>query len=177
MIRKVLKIALLTVAMGTVAAPARAELYANPWAGVVFGNDYAVSGFHSIGISIGDAGGGFLGTETTLGFAPGFFGSDAKNYVLDFMGGLTLGPTFTTKSNLDVHPYAVGEFGLIRTSIEGDLPGLDLKRNDFGYALGGGLMLDLSDWLGVRGDDGFSGLNVDVRDLTFWRASVGITLH
>jgi opacity protein-like surface antigen len=49
-----------------------------------------------------------------------------------------------------VQPYALGGVGLIRTSVES--AGTTQDENQFGWDLGGGLMVFFSSHVGVRGD-------------------------
>lgn len=175
--------------LGVICAPvqARAEPYVNPWAGVIFGNDDAAKGLWGFGASFGDAGGAVWGTETNIGLTPGFFGGDVENYVLDFMAGITVGPTYNDKTGHSVRPYGIGEIGVIRTSIDGDAATAKFTRNDFGYALGGGLAIEFNDHLGVRGDvryfrafsgdDALNSLNANLADFTYWRTAIGVILH
>src|SRR6266436_8159015 len=94
--RRTIGTTLIAFTLATICIPvqAQAKAFISPWGGVVFGNDQATGGFHSMGFSFGDAGHGFVGTETTVGLAPGFFGNGVENYVLDLMSGFTLGHTF-----------------------------------------------------------------------------------
>lgn len=167
--------------------PARAEAYVNPWAGVIFGNDEASKGLRSFGAAIGDAGGSVWGTETNIAISPAFFGSGVENYVLDFTAGVTIGPTFNPRSRRPVRPYTIVEVGVIRTSIDAAPPVGKFSRNDFGYCLGAGLSIGLSDQFGIRGDvryfrtfsgdDALNSLNVHLDDFNYWRAQFGITLR
>ena len=56
--------------------------FINPLGGVVFGNDQATTGFRAVGFSFGDAGHGLVGTETTVGIAPGFSGKASRTTCL-----------------------------------------------------------------------------------------------
>jgi opacity protein-like surface antigen len=177
----------LLVATLGVPAPARANEFINPWAGVIFGNAQATSGFSSLGFSFGDAGHGLVGTETNIGLSPGFFGHATENYVLDLMGGFTIGPTIKSKANDEYRPYGLIEFGTIRTSIEGVGSGARLARNDLGLAIGGGTTFELTYRLQLRGEvryimainskDAANSLNANLENFHFWRTAVGIVIH
>jgi len=166
---------------------ARADTFINPWGGLVFGNDQAVSGFHSVGVTIGDAGHGLVGTETTVGLAPGFFGKGTENYVLDLMAGVTIGKTFFSKTDHDMRPYGIVEGGTIRTSISGIGTGTDFVRNNLGLAWGGGTTVALTDSLQIRGDvlyhkafrshDAANSLNANLENFHYWRGSIGLVIH
>lgn len=180
---------LIALVVGVMCTPvqARAEAYVNPWAGVIFGNDEVVSGFRSFGASFGSAGGSVWGTETNIGLSPGFFGRSVENYVLDFMAGITVGPTFNDQTGRSVRPYGVGEFGVIRTSIDAPTANAKFARNDFGICVGAGVAIEFNDHLGasgdvryfraLSGDDALNGLNVHLADFTYWRTAIGLTLH
>jgi hypothetical protein len=168
-------------------AQARAGAFINPWGGLVFGNDQAASGFRSMGFSFGDAGHGFVGTETTVGFAPGYFGSGDENYVLDLMAGFTFGKTYFSKGQHDTRPYGLVEGGTIRTKIGGIGTGTDLVRSNIGLAVGGGTTVAINDRLMFRGElryiralqshDAANSLNVNLEDFHFWRTEIGIVIH
>lgn len=167
-------------------AHAHADAYISPWAGVHFGNRGASSGLRSFGVSVGEAGNGPIGIETNVSFAPGFFEGDSDNYELDFMAGVTIGPTLNA-SGKNTRPYVVGELGMIRTSIESNTIGGRFVRSDFGLAVGAGVMHDLTERIRLRGDlrylrslnsdDAANSLGVDVGNFQFWRLAFGVVLH
>ena len=187
--RRAIGTVLFGFALGVVGLPTevRAAEFINPWGGVVFGNDQAVSGFKSVGFSFGDAGHGLIGTETNIGIAPGFFGDAVENYVLDLMAGFLIGPTLKSKANDEYRPYGLIEFGTMRTSIEGIGTGTKLARNDIGIAVGGGLMFALTDRLQLRGEARYlkainakeaeNSLHANLKDFHYWRTSFGIVIH
>jgi hypothetical protein len=185
--RRAMTNVLLAAVVGVLCTPvqAQAKAYVSPWTGVVFGNDAAATSFRSFGVSFGDAGHGLVGTETNIGISPGFFGSRVENYVIDLMGGFTIGPTFATKGGRDIRPYGVVEGGTVRTSIDGATT--SLKRNDIGISIGGGATIQVNDTLALRGDvryvkaigsdEAANSLNVSLANFHYWRAALGITLH
>lgn len=187
--RRGVRLAVVGLVVGVLGAPTqvRAAEFIQPWTGIVFGNDQAASGFHSIGFSFGDAGHGLIGTETSVGLAPGFFGDRVENYVLDLMAGFIIGPTLQSKAKDEYRPFAIVEFGTIRTSIDGIGTGAKLARNDIGIALGGGCTFALNDRLNLRGDvryikainskDVANSLSADLQDFHFWRTSIGLVIH
>ena len=187
--KSVVRAAVLGLVLGTfsVPVPARAAAFINPWGGVVFGNDQASAGFHTYGFTFGDAGHGLFGTETTLGFAPGIFGTETGNYILDLMAGFTIGKTFKGKTEHDTRPYGLIEGGTIRTSINGIGTGTDLVRNNIGLAVGGGTTVALNDRLLIKGElryirafqshDAANSLNIDLENLHYWRTEFGIVIH
>jgi opacity protein-like surface antigen len=187
--RGVARSVVLGLLFGTLCLPvaAHAAAFINPWGGVVFGNDQATTGFRAVGLSFGDAGHGLVGTETTVGIAPGFFGKGVENYVLDLMAGFTIGKTFKAKTDHDTRPYGLIEGGTIRTSIGGIGTGTDLVRNNIGLAVGGGTTVALNDRLLVKGEvryirafqshDAANSLNANLQDFHYWRTEFGIVIH
>jgi hypothetical protein len=187
--RSGVRAAVLGLVLGMVCwpVPARAAAFINPWGGLVFGNDQAATGFHTFGFTFGDAGHALVGTETTVGFAPGIFGSATGNYVLDLMGGFTIGKTFKSKTEHDTRPYGLIEGGTIRTSINGIGTGTDLIRNTIGLAVGGGTTVAFNDRLLIKGElryirsfqshDAANSLNVNLQDFHYWRTEFGIVIH
>jgi hypothetical protein len=169
-------------------AHARAETYVSPWAGVVFGNDRAASGIRSFGVSFGSAGAEFGGSETTIGFTQKFFGSKPENYVLDIMTGITLGPSFSGMySDVRARPYFGVAIGTIRTSINSGVSGVSRSaRNDLGFNVGAGAMIDFTTRFGLRADVRYyrtfngstkeNSLNVDLAHFHFWQASIGLVI-
>jgi opacity protein-like surface antigen len=138
------------------AAPAHAEGFISPFIGYNFSGD---SGCPSIsncedkhlnwGLGVG-AVGNIFGVEAEFAYIPNFFGEvpGQENNVFTFMGNFLLAPKFGP-----VQPYGTIGLGLIKTHAELSLAGLiDDDQNDFGWDVGGGLMIHFSDHFGVRGD-------------------------
>jgi len=98
------------------------------------------------GVSFG-AVGSIVGFEAELGYTKNFFGQTVgqTSNVLTFMGNFMLAPKIGP-----VQPYGLAGLGLIRTSVEGT--GVSTDQNQFGYDLGGGLMVFFGQHVGVRGD-------------------------
>jgi opacity protein-like surface antigen len=135
------------------ARPAHAQGFISPFIGYNFGGD---SGCPEItncddkrtdyGVSFG-ALGSLVGIEFELGYTPNFFGetSGQTSNVLTFMGNFMLAPKIGP-----VQPYGLGGLGLIKTKVEG--LGADNDQNQFGWDIGGGLMVFFGAHVGVRGD-------------------------
>ena len=179
-----MKALLLAGALGAcIPAQARAEGYVNPWAGLIFGNDQAASGFKSFGVAFGGMGDRLIGTETNIGFTSGFFGKAQPNYVFDISGGITAGPHLSGPRGR-AHPYFALGIASIRTSIDGGNGTGTTVRNDIGVAVGGGAAVDFNSNIGIRGDvryyRGFNdespvnGLNANLANFHYWRASIGV---
>jgi len=65
----------------------------------------------------------------------------------DFTGSLHAAPKLGP-----VQPYGVIGHGLIRTSVEATLTSTSSENNQFGWDVGGGLMVFFGQHVGVRGD-------------------------
>lgn len=135
--------------------PAAAQGFVSPLLGYDFGDDSScptLAGCEdknlNVGVGLGTLGrvGGF---ELDVSYARGFFG-DAPGYgssVLTVMGNLLVGPQIGP-----VRPYGSGGVGLIKSHVSGLGALVDATSNDFGWNLGGGLMVFVSERVGVRGD-------------------------
>ena len=175
----------LAVAFLSGTAQAQARGFINPWGGVIFGNDAAVTGFHSYGVTFGNASHSIWSTETTVGYSPRFFGSSVDNYVLDLTAGVVIGPTLRAKARHEIRPYGLAGVGTVRTSI--DSGAAALKRNDIGLSFGGGAAIDVNDRLAVRGDVRYfralgsdaaaNTLGADLANFNYWRAAIGVLIH
>jgi hypothetical protein len=191
--RRAIRLVLLSAAVAVVLAPApaRAEGFFTPWAGVVFGNEPS-DGRTTFGVSAGGMGGGILGGEVDFGYAPSFFGDEdlfGSNNLLTLHGNILIGIPIGGQTGGGVRPYVTGGVGMIRTSIDGLFEGGDLSNTDFGYNLGGGVMGFFSDHVGVRGDlRFFRTINSDLGDsdldpefslgdFDFWRLYFGLVLR
>jgi opacity protein-like surface antigen len=137
-------------------AAAAAQGFISPLLGYDFGGDSScpeIAGCEDKNLNIG-AGLGSLGTiagfELEVSYAKDFFGEAPgfNSSVLTLMGNLIVGPQIGP-----VRPYATGGFGLIKSRISTDPDVLlDSTNNDFGWNIGGGVMVFLGENVGVRGD-------------------------
>jgi opacity protein-like surface antigen len=137
------------------AREAHAEGFISPFIGYNFGGD---SGCQAIlncsdkrlnyGVSFG-ALGAIVGFEAELGYTKNFFGetSAQTSNVLTFMGNFMLAPKLGP-----VQPYGLVGAGLIRTSAEATATSVSSDENQFGWDVGGGLMVFFSQHVGLRGD-------------------------
>jgi opacity protein-like surface antigen len=139
------------------AMPAAAQGYISPFLGFDFGGN---SGCPEItgcedkrlnwGVGLGALGNVF-GFEWEFGYANNFFGEaeGLESSVLTVMGNAMFVPDIGP-----VRPYALAGLGLIKTNIETLTPGevLTSDNNNFGWNLGGGLMIFFGDNVGIRGD-------------------------
>src|SRR5688572_12452120 len=139
-----------------VAHPAAAQTFISPLLGYDFGEDSscpAITGCEdknlNVGVGIGTLG-GFFGLELDISYAKDFFGA-APGYsssVLTVMSDLIAGPQIGP-----VRPYATGGVGLIKSHVSATPASLlESNNNDFGWNIGGGVMVFLGEHIGVRGD-------------------------
>jgi hypothetical protein len=175
---------LLLAASGT----AGAQTFISPFIGYNFSGDAGCPDISncedkksSIGVAIGTA--GFIGFEEELGYAKNFFGETpgVSSSLLTLMTNVMIAPTIGP-----VRPYVLVGVGLIKSHFETNLGGLvTTNNNNFGWDMGGGLMLMFGP-LGVRGDvryfHGFQdieflGIPVSDLKLDFGRATAGLVLQ
>src|SRR2546425_7426142 len=110
-----------TVALVCAPTPARADGWISPFTGVNFGNNSG-DGRANFGVNAGGMGGGVIGGEFDLGYAPNFFGNEGKfgkNHVLDVMGNLIVGVPVGGTRGAGVRPYVTIGAGLLRSQING----------------------------------------------------------
>ena len=133
--------------------PAHAQGFISPFYGYNFGGDAGCPEITNCddkrtdyGVSFG-ALGSVVGFEAEFGYTKNFFGetSNQTSNVLTFMGNFMLAPKIGP-----VQPYGLAGLGLIRTSVEG--LGATSDQNQFGWDVGGGLMVFFGEHVGVRGD-------------------------
>ncbi len=132
-------------------------------------------------------------SRSILGYAPNFFEVEdefgefgSSGSVTTLMGNVLVGAPLGR-----ARPYATAGVGLMRFNLDLFDVFDGLSRNDFGINYGGGLMLFLTDSVGIRGDlRHFRSLRDDdpdddfpdpgdfvLGDFTFWRATAGVTFR
>jgi opacity protein-like surface antigen len=172
---------------------AHAQGFISPFIGYDFGGNSGclnITGCQdkklNAGVAIGSMG-SILGFEEEFGYAKNFFG-DAQGLsssVLTVMSNLMIVPAIGP-----VHPYVLGGLGLIKTHIDFTTSSVfTTDNNNFGWDLGGGVILLFGGHLGVRGDirhfHSFQNLTVPVpgggvtingEKLNFARASAGLVV-
>ncbi len=167
------------VGMAVLCLPAQsaAQAFVNPFVGYNFSGDAGcpeITGCEdknlNWGVSLG-AVGGIVGAELEFGYTDSFFGetSQTTTSVTTIMGNFLLAPRFGP-----IQPYGVAGLGLIRSKVEvTEGTSVDESENDFGYDVGGGLMIFFGRHVGVRADvryfRSFSVLNLFPSDLDFLR--------
>jgi opacity protein-like surface antigen len=136
------------------ARSAAAQGYVTPTAGYNFGGDSGcVSATNcnnknwNFGIGLG-ALGSIFGFETEFTYANEFAGSTPtqQTSVLTIMGDFMLAPKITI-----VQPYGLVGIGLIRTAFT-PTGGAEEDDNNFGWNVGGGLIVYFNKHFGLKGD-------------------------
>lgn len=135
-------------------SPSAAQAYVNPFLGYNFSGDAGcpeIVGCEDKNLNWGFAAGlvgKIVGAELELGFTNGFFGETAttKTDVTTIMGHFLLAPRFGP-----IQPYGLFGLGLIKSRVE-ETAGVDETQNDFGYDVGGGVMIFFGKHFGIRGD-------------------------
>lgn len=185
--RKLL-IALMVTAGVSVAAPARADILLTPFLGVTFGGDTPDQQVN-YGLSAAFLGRGVFGIEVDAAITPNFFDAGdlvdlEDSNVSTFMVNLMLAAPSTTPG---IRPYASAGAGIVhaRATSVGNV--FDLNENNFGINLGGGVVGQFTDRVGLRGDlryfrsvqdsDGGDGIDLDLGGFNFWRGTLGVTFR
>ena len=137
-------------------APLAAQSFISPLLGYDFGDDSscpAITGCEdknlNIGAGIGSMG-PLFGLELEFSYAKDFFGAAPgfSSSVLTVMSDLIVGPQIGP-----VRPYGTGGVGLIKSHVSATPTSLlDSSNSDFGWNIGGGVMVFLGENIGVRGD-------------------------
>lgn len=164
---------------------ASADWLLTPFAGVSFGGD--TDGRRATyGGSIGYMGAGVVGFEVDFGYSPNFLGDVAfvDSNVTTFMGNVIVGVPIGG-DDASVRPYVTGGVGLLRTRVSDADQFFDIDNNSFGVNVGGGVMVFITDNVGIRGDLRYlralqdpeedNEFDVDFGSFDFWRGTVGVT--
>ena len=161
-----------------------AQSFISPFIGYNFGGDAGCPEItdcedksRNLGVAFGSIGSVF-GAELEFSYIDDFFGEipGASSNVLTLMGNFMIAPKFGF-----VQPYGVVGLGLIKSHAEFTAVGLlESDNNDFGWDIGGGLIVYFGQHFGVRGDIRYFhafpdldilGLSLSDAKLDFGRAS------
>lgn len=184
----------LALGLWALASDARADGYASPFAGVVFGGsaggtfNQAVEDGHraTYGFDLGGMSAGVFGAELDLGYTKRFFGTGAgisDSSVMTVMPTAIIGIPIGGQRGPGFRPYATAGLGLIRRTVNAGNQSI-FDGNNLGYSLGFGAMGFFATHVGVRADyryfrnvqvDDISFGNLDIQrgSFNFSRASVG----
>jgi len=133
-------------------------------------------------------GGGVLGFEVDLGYAPEYFEGDDDD--VDFVDSSNytslMANVVLSAPRGAFRPYASGGIGMLKTLVDDVDDAFDVDRNALGYNVGGGVMGFFTDRVGVRGDLRYfrqmteandDNLDFDVTAFRFWRGTVGVSFR
>jgi opacity protein-like surface antigen len=166
-------------------AAARAQVFLTPFAGATFGGDTPQNKF-STGVAATFMG-PVAGLELELGYTPDFFNehndlvlissSNVTSFMANLLIGVGAGP---------VRPYGTAGVGLLRTRVDGNDLFEDVSANDWGANAGVGVIVMVSDHVGLRGDARYfasvqddspgGGIDLTVGRFDFWRAYGGLSI-
>ena len=143
----------------------------------------------NFGASLAFLGGGIFGIELDAAITPNFFDSSDDGVEIDdsnvstVMGNLML----SAPASSTFRPYAVAGLGLIRARATSVGNVFDVDDNSFGMNVGGGIIGQFNDRVGMRGDvryfrnfqdaeEGFD-IDIDLGGFNFWRGSLGVVFR
>ena len=178
-------------------APARADWFVTPFTGgnfggatdqPLFGKTDANTNPWTWGVSGGWTGGGWLGVEGDVAYAPHFFDDDngfiTRRSVTTVMANARVAVPFVGRGG-KLRPYASGGAGLLRPNLAEAGDGAVVEGNKFAWNVGGGVTGLLSDHVGITGDIRYTRamdknetpnpFGVQFDGLDFWRGAVGVT--
>lgn len=171
-------------------AAASADVVFSPFLGLTFGGDSQKKSL-IYGGSLTFMGNGVLGFELDAAIAPDMLDGDDD---VDFeLGSTSVG---TVMANIilgapmgepGMRPYVSAGAGLLRINIEDPLDLFDGNRNTLGVNVGAGIMGFFSEHVGgkidvryfrrIRDEDTGSGIDLDLGQFNFWRATAGLSLR
>jgi Outer membrane protein beta-barrel domain len=165
------------------ASQASAETILTPYAGAVFSGDTPKS--HVVyGGSLAFTAPTGLGFEVDFGLAPDFFDTDLgevpDSNLTTLMGNIMFSGAVGGNSRI----YGSAGGGLMKSSVDDADDFFDVSRNDFGVNAGAGIIVGISDKVGIRGDIRYfrnigdeepdDEFDVDFGSFSYWRGTAGI---
>ena len=166
---------------------ARADWLLTPYLGVTFGGS-APEQQVNYGLSAAFLGAGAIGFELDASITPNFFDSDTG--LLDDSNVSTVMANFMIAApgtGATLRPYAAIGAGIIRTKATSVGNLFDIDENSFGVNIGGGLLAQFNDRIGMRGDvryfrsvqdtDDTGDVDLDLSGFNFWRGTLGVTFR
>jgi hypothetical protein len=200
-VRRFIRVSILLVSLALAPATARAEWQVKPFGGVTFGGSTTllIDLDHQAGqpkLNLGVSGlwlGNVIGVEGDVATTAGFFSGDPsssplvlRSHVATVMGNAIVAMPKSI-SQYGLRPYAVAGLGGMHISV-------GVGDNAYPFAswlsawdLGGGATGFLSDFVGLNWDvrffktlqsqPGGTGVSVGPGQLSFWRATMGISIR
>lgn len=182
------------------APAARADWFIMPFVGLKFGADtdlfdpeQAIGNKKPVyGATVALVTSGLFGVEADFAYIPGFFEAD-RNPPL-----VTSSSTFTAFGNLVVsapkrwtgyslRPYVSGGLGIIKVQQKDVLDLVTFNRNLLGWDVGGGVIGEVNDRVGVRWDLRYfrsfnrtgedTSISFGSERISFWRASMALLIR
>lgn len=167
-------------------APARADVFLTPYAGVNFAGS-TIDKRTNVGASLTWLGSSGLGIEVDMGFIPDFFAP--KDLELDLLGDNSvttlMGNIVFGRGGGGIQPYVSAGAGLMRSQVGSFGEFFDATDNGFGVNAGAGVRVG-GGRLSLRGDVRYFRNISDVDetiledvlgDFSFWRATAGLSLR
>jgi opacity protein-like surface antigen len=155
-IRRILLCAIVVVSVGALAPPAaHAQAFISPSIGYNFGGNVGCQSATDCedknwnwGGSIG-ALGSVVGFEAELTYEGEFAGDrpDQRTKVTTGMANFMIAPKISI-----VQPYGLIGLGVIRTDVENKIVNVSEAQNQFGWNIGGGVIIYLQRHVGLKGD-------------------------
>lgn len=178
------------LALALTPAAASADVVFSPFMGLTFGGDSQKKSL-IYGGSLTIMGNGMFGFELDAALAPDMLDNDddidftlGSNSVGTLMANIIIGAPMGEPG---IRPYVSGGAGLLRINIEDPLDLFDADRNTLGVNVGAGIMGFFSEHIGgkadvryfrrIRDEDTGSGIDLDLGQFNFWRATVGLSLR
>jgi opacity protein-like surface antigen len=177
-------------------SPAAAEWILTPFIGASFAAgtdneffDEALEGSKmTYGGSLTYLGGGMLGFEVDLGYAPNYFepGDDDLELVDSSNYTSLMANVILSSPRGAFRPYATGGVGMLKTFVNDVDDAFDVDRNALGFNVGGGVFGFITDRVGIRGDVRYfrqmteaddDEVDFDVTAFRFWRGTVGVSFR
>jgi opacity protein-like surface antigen len=172
--------------LALMAAPASAQWFVTPYVGGHFGGDSPDTKFN-LGGGVGWLGGGIFGFEADFGYAPNFFepGDDINFNSEANLTTIMFNAMAAAPMGARIRPYGSGGIGWMKSTVRDADDAFEVKNNDFGINLGGGILAQFNEHVGWRTDIRYFRAVVDPdEDLEFdvglggfdhWRATAGLT--
>jgi hypothetical protein len=182
--------------LALVPATARAEWQLKPFGGITFGGDTTFVNLDQEAgkpkLNLGVSGlwqGEIFGLEGDVATTAGFFSGDEKlilkSHVATVTGNLVVAmPKRIAQYGL--RPYGVFGFGMMDVGLYDNLAALPISSVLAAWDVGGGATGFLSDFVGLNWELRYfksmsgkpiSGQSVETEQLSFWRATMGISLR
>jgi len=190
------------MSLSFVPATARAEWQLKPFGGVTFGGSTTLlidldkqAGQPKLNLGVSGLWlGNVLGVEGDVATTAGFFSGDPslpqtlvlRSHVATVMGNAIVAMPKSI-SQYGLRPYGVAGLGGMHISVTDNLQGFQFASWRSAWVVGGGATGFLSDFVGLNWDvrffhtlrsgSGGTGVSVGPEQLSFWRATMGISIR